>query len=294
MNNGTLTFALFGNTYQKEKSANIKEIVQDIVDLGGRIIIEHEFAEFLKDSVGLCVNDCCVFDSVSDEIDFALSIGGDGTFLKTAQQVGRSSIPIIGVNTGRLGFISDVSPVEAKTFFRNIFEGKHCIEERSLLQCSFHGEKLSQSPFALNEVAILKHDMSSMISICTYVNDNYLATYQADGLIISTPTGSTGYSLSVGGPIISPESKSLIISPVAAHSLSFRPFVLNDDVKVSLEIKSRSHNYMVAIDGRSESFCDTTTVDIFKAPYSIKIVRSAGHSFFATLRNKLLWGADKR
>ncbi len=179
-------------------------------------------------------------------------------------------------------------------FFENLFSGNYQLEERSLLQCSFDCESKDVSPFALNEVAVLKHDISSMISIDAYVNDKYLATYQADGLVVSTPTGSTAYSLSVGGPVVSPDSRSIIISPVAAHSLSIRPLVLNDNVRIKLKVKSRSENFMVAIDGRSTSFQDTTTVEIAKAPFSINIVRSSDHSFFATLRNKLLWGADKR
>lgn len=294
MDKSTVSFALFGNTFQSEKSANISSVIQAIKDVGGRVLFECEFAEFLNSTTSLDLDSTCIFDKVNDDIDFALSIGGDGTFLKTAQQVGQAGIPIIGVNTGRLGFISDLSPQESKAFFQDVIIGNYQVEERSLLQCNFNNTEVVTTPYALNEIAVLKHDMSSMISICTYVNDSYLATYQADGLIISTPTGSTGYSLSVGGPILSPDSKSIVISPVAAHSLSVRPFVLNDNVRISLKVKSRSKNYMVAVDGRSESFQDTTSLDIVKAPFVIKIVRSSDHSFFATLRNKLLWGADKR
>lgn len=294
MNNSVKKFALFGNIYQTEKSYNIKQVIKDILDIDGKIIIENEFATFLENTTDLNLEDFNKFTSIDGNVDFALSFGGDGTFLKTAQQVGNSGIPIIGINTGRLGFISDLSPLDSKVFFQNLVQGNFTIEKRTLLMCKFIGEETLPNPYALNEVALLKHDISSMISISTYVDDVYLATYQADGLIISTPTGSTGYSLSVGGPIISPDSKSIILSPIAAHSLSVRPFVLNDDVKISLKVKSRSRNYMVAIDGRSESLHDSTSIEITKANYCIRIVRPKNHSFFDTLRNKLLWGLDKR
>lgn len=294
MSRTSFSFALFGNTFQSEKSTNIKEVIDNITTLGGDIYIEKDFAVFLEDSVGLHLGKYNIFENVDGSMDFALSIGGDGTFLKTVQQIGQFDIPIIGINTGRLGFISDVPPLNSMPFFENLFSGKYQLESRSLLQCRFNDGQNVDNPFALNEVAILKHDMSSMISISTYVNENYLATYQADGLIVSTPTGSTGYSLSVGGPIISPDSKSIIISPIAAHSLSVRPFVLNDNVQVSLKVKSRSRNFMIAIDGKSASFRDSTTIIINKAPNPIHIVRSLDHSFFSTLRKKLLWGADKR
>lgn len=278
------------------------QVLQSISAIQGKIIIENDFAEFLK-QVGLIENNIAIpfqgisFSQVKAEdidADFAISIGGDGTFLKTAQFVGKHQIPIIGINTGRLGFISDLQPQASADFFRNLMAGHFQIEERSLLQCQAVGETLIGNPYALNEIAILKHDISSMISVGTYVNDSYLATYQADGLVVSTPTGSTGYSLSAGGPIIAPDSKSIILSPIAAHSLSVRPFVLNDNVRITLKVKSRSHNYMVAIDGRHEELNDITTIEITKAPHSIRIVRPEGHSFFDTLRNKLLWGADKR
>ena len=168
------------------------------------------------------------------------------------------------------------------------------VSMEELLTVEADGDSIASSPFALNEIAILKHDNSSMISINTSVDGSYLATYLADGLVISTPTGSTGYSLSVGGPIISPDSKTIVLSPIAAHSLAVRPIILNDNVKIELHVQSRSHNFMLAIDGRSESLYEGTALTIQAAPYKLKIVRRADHSFFDTLRSKLLWGADKR
>lgn len=290
------TFAIFGNKFQAEKSANIKQVLQSISATGSRIIIEQDFAEFLRRHVDISriYFEQAPYQDIA--ADFAVSIGGDGTFLNTAQLVGNRNMPIIGINTGRLGFISDILPQDADNILRDIAEDNYKIEERSLLQVdelSPTGGDL-EGAFALNEVAILKHDNSSMISIHATVDGNYLATYLADGLIISTPTGSTGYSLSVGGPIISPDSKSIVLSPIAAHSLSVRPIILNDSVKIEFCVHSRSHNFMLAVDGRSESLYEDTTITIQAAPYKLQIVRHNDHSFYDTLRNKLLWGADKR
>lgn len=292
--NATKAFALFGNTFQAEKSANIMQVIRSLADIGGRIIIEHDFAEFLKQIIDLYGVDYSQSASKDICADYAISIGGDGTFLKTAQQVGLKQIPIIGINTGHLGFISDSSPKDIGRMFADVVAGNYKIEKRTLLKGNFTGGDTSAPSYALNEIAVMKHDASSMISINTYVDDCYLSTYQADGLIISTPTGSTGYSLSTGGPIVAPDSKSIILSPIAAHSLSVRPFVLNDDVRITLKVKSRSGNFMVAVDGRSMSVDESTVVEITKAHHTVNIVRSPDHTFFDTLRNKLLWGADKR
>lgn len=303
-----LTFAIFGNTYQKEKAAHITTVLHSILNIGGRITIEETFAHFLHQVADLSGVPHSIASSASIHADFAISIGGDGTFLNTARMVGHRLMPLIGINTGRLGFISDLMPQDTDQFFLCLKQGQFQIEERSLLQVSSDGNQLGSesdkagsdgnqlgsSLVALNEIAVLKHDNSSMINIQAEVDDAYLATYMADGLIVSTPTGSTGYSLSVGGPIISPNSQSIVLSPIAAHSLSVRPIVLNNDVRITLRIHSRSCNFMIAIDGRSRSLPNETVLHIQTAPYRLRIVRPLHHSFFDTLRNKLLWGADKR
>ena len=288
------TFALFGNTFQISKSGNIRRVMEDITLLGGKIVVEKEFADFLEKAGSLHGLAPLRLPSSEIEADFAVSMGGDGTFLETARQIGEKQIPIIGINTGRLGFISDLMPNDASAFFKDLINGDYEIERRTLLNASFTVCEGQQSFCALNEIAVLKHDESSMIDITTHVDGKYLTTYRADGLVVSTPTGSTGYSLSVGGPIVAPDSKSIIISPIAAHSLAVRPFIMNDDVKILLEIKSRSKNFMIAIDGKSKSLSDSVKIEICKAPYTIGIVRQKQHSFFDTLRNKLLWGADRR
>jgi NAD+ kinase len=253
-----------------------------------------DFYQFLTTELGIAVEVDRLFDGDDFEADMVISIGGDGTFLKAARRAGRKDIPILGINTGRLGFLADISPEEMTDTFREIYAGKYSVEERSVLRLYCDNEQFSESPYALNEIAVLKHDSSSMISIHTTINGAYLNTYQADGLVIATPTGSTAYSLSVGGPIIVPQSNSIVITPVAPHSLNVRPIVIRDDWEVALHVESRSHNFLIAVDGSSESCKDSTRLTIRKADYCIKVVKRFNHGFFDTLRSKMMWGADGR
>ena len=185
-------------------------------------------------------------------------------------------------------------PEEMEETFDEIQAGRYSVEERSVLQLICDEKHLQDSPYALNEIAILKRDSSSMISIRTAINGAYLNTYQADGLVIATPTGSTAYSLSVGGPIMVPHSNTVAITPVAPHSLNVRPIVIRDDWEITLDVESRSHNFLVAIDGRSETCKETTQLTIRRADYSVKVVKRFNHIFFDTLRSKMMWGADGR
>ena len=193
-----------------------------------------------------------------------------------------------------MGFLADISPEEMESTLEDIYNHHYKIEERSVLQLDCNDKSLMHCPYALNEIAVLKRDSSSMISIHTAINGAPLTTYQADGLIIATPTGSTAYSLSVGGPIIVPHSKTIAITPVAPHSLNMRPIVICDDWTITLDVESRSHNFLVAIDGRSESCKETTRLTISRADYTIKVIKRFDHIFFNTLRNKMMWGADIR
>ena len=206
----------------------------------------------------------------------------------------KKNIPILGINTGRLGFLADVSPEEMEETFEDIYKGNYKVEDRSVLQAFSEGKPLKGYPCGLNEIAILKRDSSSMITIHTSINGAYLTTYQADGLVIATPTGSTAYSLSIGGPVIVPHSNTIAITPVAPHSLNIRPIVINDDWEITLDVESRSHNFLVAIDGRSETCREGTRLTIRKADYRIKVIKRQNHVFFHTLRDKMMWGADGR
>ena len=289
-----MKFALFGNTYQAKKSAHVERLLSILSQHNAEVHICREFYQFLTNDLKISIRHAGVFDGNNFEADMILSIGGDGTFLKAASRVGKKNIPILGINTGRLGFLADISPEEMEETFDEIYNNHYKVEERSVLQLRCDDERLMQSPYALNEIAVLKRDSSSMISIHAAINGAPLTTYQADGLVISTPTGSTAYSLSVGGPVIVPHSKTIAITPVAPHSLNVRPIVICDDWEITLDVESRSHNFLVAIDGRSESCKETTRLHISRADYSIKVVKRFNHIFFDTLRNKLMWGADIR
>lgn len=289
-----MKFAIFGNTYQAKKSSHAKELFRLLEKHWAELYICRDFYHFLTNDLKLEIKDATLFDGDHFEADMVISIGGDGTFLKAAGRVGRKNIPILGINTGRLGFLADVSPEEMEETFNEIHKGQYNVEERSVLQLSSNKKKMEILPYALNDIAILKRDSSSMITIHTSINDAYLATYQADGLIIATPTGSTAYSLSVGGPIIVPHSNTIAITPVAPHSLNIRPIVIRDDWKITLDVESRSHNFLVSIDGSSESFTENDRITINRADYTIKVVKRLNHVFFDTLRSKMMWGIDSR
>ena len=289
-----MKFAIFGNTYQAKKSSHAKELFRLLEKHRAELYICRDFYHFLTNDLKLEIKDATLFDGDHFEADMVISIGGDGTFLKAAGREGRKNIPILGINTGRLGFLADVSPEEMEETFNEIHKGQYNVEERSVLQLSSNKKKMEILPYALNDIAILKRDSSSMITIHTSINDAYLATYQADGLIIATPTGSTAYSLSVGGPIIVPHSNTIAITPVAPHSLNIRPIVIRDDWKITLDVESRSHNFLVSIDGSSESFTENDRITINRADYTIKVVKRLNHVFFDTLRSKMMWGIDSR
>lgn len=294
MNTTPMRFALFGNTFQIKKSAHILRLLSILEKRNAEVYVYRDFYQFLTKEQKLDIRIAGVFDDSHFDADMVLSMGGDGTFLKAASHVGNKNIPILGINTGRLGFLADISPEEMEETFEDIYKGNYKIEDRSVLQATSNGQPLRGYPFGLNEIAILKRDSSSMITIHTSINGTYLTTYQADGLVIATPTGSTAYSLSVGGPVIVPASNTIAITPVAPHSLNVRPIVINDDWEITLDVESRSHNFLVAIDGRSETCREGSRLVIRKADYNIKVVKRPNHIFFHTLRDKMMWGADSR
>lgn len=294
MSSDNLRFALFGNIYQAKKSASIQKILSCLYEHDAEIYIEKTFYEFLTTQQHIDVKTTGVFEENDFDTDFVISMGGDGTLLRAARYVGEKNIPIIGINIGRLGFLAGVLPTEIESTLNDIFLGKYDTETHSVIQVEADGMPLGDYPFALNDIAILKRDNASMISIRTCINEEYLVTYQADGLIISTPTGSTAYSLSNGGPIIAPLTGTLCLTPVAPHSLNIRPIVIPDNATISLTVESRSHNFLIATDGMSEKCTEGTCLKIKKAPYNIYIIKRSGQRYFATLREKMMWGADKR
>ena len=289
-----LKFAIFGNEYQAKKSVSIETILAFLEKKKAEIYVENAYYDFLVRDLRLDVKVAGVFEDYNFDVDYVISMGGDGTFLKAASKVGAKGTPIIGINMGRLGFLADVLPSEIETALDSLYAGECQIEEHAVIQVEARGGVLAGNPFALNDIAVLKRDDASMISIRTHVDGEFLVTYQADGLIVTTPTGSTAYNLSNGGPIIIPQSGSLCLTPVAPHSLNIRPIVINDTAEIQLDIESRSHNYLVAIDGRSERMTEETRLVIRRAAHSIKIVKQRNQRYFSTLREKLMWGADQR
>lgn len=290
----TLRFALFGNTYQEHKSAHVTHLLEILRRRKAQICISNEFYDFLRNHTKADLSGLEVFEGNSFSADMVLSIGGDGTFLKAASRVGKKEIPILGINTGRLGFLADVLPDQMKDAFDEIYQGNYLAEPRRVLKLTCNGHVLKGYPYGLNEIAVLKRDTSSMITIHAYINGEPLNVYQADGLVISTPTGSTGYSLSVGGPILVPQSGTISLTAVAPHSLNVRPIVIRDDWEITLDVESRSHNFLIAVDGRSETCREGTRLTIKRADYYVRIVKRCHHSFFNTLREKMMWGMDGR
>ena len=282
--------ALIGNTYQAEKSRYLMTIIEQLRKHGVKIIVERHFLAFITSELGFTTNDLDAFDECEFEADLCISIGGDGTFLKAASYVEGKQIPILGINTGNLGFLADVLPDEIEEACECICRGEFIVESRGVIEVRRNGQLFSQHPYALNEVAVLKHDNSSLIGIEAKIDGGLLNHYMADGLIITTPTGSTGYSLSVGGPILAPMSGTLCISPVASHSLNTRPVVVTDNVCIEMRVESRSHNYLIAIDGRSESLPCTDLITVTKAPFKIGVAKIKRKNFYDTLREKMAWG----
>ena len=287
-----MKIALFGSTFPEYTPQAESQMIK-VCEAVKQYPVELYFSDTLFYSVSRFTQDplrplCLLFDELPP-VDLALSVGGDGTFLRTAAVVGNSDIPVLGINTGRLGFLADVNFSDLKETLHEIFTGEYEIEERSLLEIA-----VDEPNRALNEVAILKQDTASMLTIHTYINNDFLTSYQADGLVVATPTGSTAYSLSVGGPILVPSSPSFVLSPIAPHNLTSRPLIVQDDAKIKLRIESRSNSFLVSLDGQSQVCHVRTEIEVKKADYMLKVVKRKGHTFYETLRDKLMWGVDVR
>ena len=288
-----MKIAIFGNIFQIEKNRQVLQLLKSLKNHGFDVCIESKFCEFITRNFNADVSDFDLFEGDDFEANLAISIGGDGTFLTTASRVGDKGIPILGFNTGRLGFLADVTPDVIDQSLDCLIQGNYVIEQHTVLRTCIQYKEEQQISYALNEVAVLKHDNSSTIDITTYVDGELLTNYTADGLVVCTPTGSTGYSLSAGGPVLVPQSKSFCLTAVAPHSISIRPVVLSDDVEIKLEVKSRSSKFMLAVDGRSSSFSDQTRIILNKAPYTIGVMKVQHKFYFDTLREKLMWGGGR-
>lgn len=289
--------AIFGQYYQNDTRPIIKDIFVFFNRNNVEMVIEENFLKILYEEK-IVEKQYKTFSSHTDlDNSFAIviSIGGDGTILRAATYVRDSGIPILGVNAGRLGFLAKVQKESIESFLQIVLEKKYSITERTLLsmECSPALSQMSVD-FAMNEVAVSRKDTTSMITIETFLNGEYLNSYWADGLIIATPTGSTGYSLSCGGPILTPDVKALVITPIAPHNLNARPLVIPDDTEITLKVSGREEQYLVSLDSRITSVSNNSVLKIKKTPFRINMVEIPEETFFKTLRNKLLWGEDKR
>lgn len=291
-----MTIAIFGSPYPEHFTKYIQHLIKKLESEHIKIIVEEEFNKFLQNSIRFTNKNETFnsYETLKDNADFLFSIGGDGTLLKAVTFVRGSNIPIMGINTGRLGFISSISAGQIDDAVNDILKGNYAINERALLQLNTKNNLFKEKNFALNEVAISKKDTSSMIRIDAYVDDEFLNTYWADGLVISTPTGSTGYSLSCGGPIIMPGTNNIIVTPNAPHNLNVRPIVLNNASVLKLKVNDRDQLALVSLDSRSRAFDSEIELTVKKANFKIKLVQPQDNSFTATIRNKLMWGLDKR
>lgn len=281
-----MTFAIFGNTYKSQTIVEVQHVLEYLKAKEVRVLLSQELRHELN-----LLRDYDAFDDQTEEnVDFALSIGGDGTYLTTASIVANKGIPILGINSGHLGFLTDATTNDVENIINQLLAGDYQLEDRSVLQVVTKGGGHILYPFALNEVAVMKQEISSMISVETAINGEHLHTYKADGLIISTPTGSTAYNLSVGGPVMSPNVRAFILSPIATHTLHVRPLVVPDDRQIDMTIRSRSGSYLISIDGRSQTLKEEVQLEVSRAPFSVRLVRLSNHHFIQTLRDKLYWG----
>lgn len=287
-----LTVAIYGSRHQLPNIRLVDSLLSGLSARGCRLIIHSKLyshlCEHLPDTSGW--NVYAITDTSRFSADLAVSIGGDGTFLRTARWVADKMIPIVGINTGHLGYLTAFDISQHEELVEILFNGEFSIESRRLIHLESECLPPRAWPYALNEVAIVKNDSTSMITVSAQIDGAPLAEYMADGLIVATPTGSTGYNLSVGGPVMQPESPVFVVSPIAAHSLTMRPLVVNDSSTLTLTPAARASTVRVSLDGKSFSLPCGSTLRLSKAPFSVRLVQCKGFNFAAKLREKLLWG----
>ena len=294
----SMKIAIIGTVHQKLSGTKFRSMIESILleCAEHTVCIESRFyALLLREDINLAGVRSITMNSESD-LDLIISIGGDGTFLRAIRQNIGTKAPFIGINAGRLGFLASVQSEDAAAVIHDFLRGEYESEERTMLEVMVEDEKGTKHTYGpvLNEVAIVRRDNASTISVTAYVDGEFVVTYQGDGILVSTPTGSTAYALSVGGPITHPQSPTICICPIASHSLSIRPLVIGDHSKISLCIESRSGSFLLACDGKSTPITSNTAITIRKSDVSVKIAHPKSYSYFATLQQKLMWGQDAR
>jgi len=289
--------AVFGTSVSKNFIHVLKEFLNFFKKNRVEVQFYKPFYAFLTRELGIkpyCTSTYTSYKNFDNSNNFIFSVGGDGTFLHSVVTIRNFEIPVVGLNSGRMGFLADISKDHIHNALNDIFNNRFSIIERSMLEVDFEGTENIEFNLTLNEMAVLKTDSSSMMNITAWCDGQLLNNYWADGLIVATPTGSTAYSLSVGGPILTPDSENFVITPLAPHNLTIRPIVVPDNNKIKLKVEGRGSHYLISLDYRSESVPFSTTVTIKKANITLKTLHLPEQSFFNTLRNKLMWGFDKR
>ena len=291
-----MRIAVFGRNIIPVFYESLKHLFAILQLHGAEVTVYRPFLEYMRRQIGF--NPGGVTDFLHHhelkQVDFFFSIGGDGAFLEAISLVRDSGIPMVGINSGRLGFLADVAQQELESSLERFFDAKYFLQPRSLIKLDNELGLFGDFPYALNEFTVHKQDTSQMITVHVEVGGDFLNSYWADGLIVSTPTGSTAYSLSVGGPIITPTAANFIIAPIAPHNLAIRPVVLSDSEEIKLRIEGRGERYLASLDSRSEAFGADLEMKLSKAGFSINVLQFDNQSFYSTLRNKLMWGIDKR
>ncbi len=287
-----MKIALFTNLDVIENNDNIFSVIKSLIKnkIEFEIDINSKISKSALQSANIKEDNIKNFVELNDSYDFAISVGGDGTILNSVEKIGELSIPIIGLNTGRLGFLANSSLKNIEMVINKLKNNDFNISKRSIIEVLFNGEK----KYALNEITVSRKNTTSLITIEAKLNNQYLNTYWADGLIVSTPTGSTGYSLSCGGPIIIPESKNFVLTPIAPHNLNARPLVISDDKKVDISVNGRENEYLISVDSNIYSVPIELNIIVQKASRFLKMVEFNEDSYLKVLREKLLWGKDKR
>jgi NAD+ kinase len=289
-----MTIAIFGKSFDPLHSKEIAQLINGLIAHKHELVVFDEFSEYLKSTIGFAAENIFSEHEELKNVALMISVGGDGTILNTLTYIRHFEIPVLGINTGRLGFLSTVNTNEIPEIIEAIDSGNYECEERSVLELTSVDNLFSPVNYALNEMAIHKNDRSSMITISAYLNNVYLNSYWADGIIVSTATGSTAYSMSCGGPIVLPGSQVLVITPIAPHNLNVRPIVVPDKLTIRLEVEGREEQHLVSLDSRAVSLDSAMPLEVKKAPFKMKLVRLHDRSFVETIRTKLNWGLDKR
>jgi NAD+ kinase len=292
-----MKIAIFGQAFYPDSAKYLKQIISVFKKNDVEFLFQKQYLELIEENQFLSnTENFKVFENIDNSFDLFFSLGGDGTILSSVKFVKDFDIPIVGINTGRLGFLATIHKDEVTSSINDILNGKYSVSERSLLQVSSSCEDFNKEEFrfALNEVAISRKDTTSMITVDTWVDEEHVGAYWSDGLIVATPTGSTGYSLSCGGPIISPQTKAIVLTPIAPHNLNARPLVVPNQTNVKLKVSGRESQFLISMDSRIFTLSQECVVNITKANFSIKLVSHRDNSFLKTLRTKLLWGEDQR